>query len=130
MANTVTTQTLVDGDRNLVILLTGLLDTSNEGRAVKVDASTYVPAASKIRIDRIQYSISGQLSVILDWDADTDVRFAALSGQGEVEACKFGGLQNNAGAGVTGDIALTTVGWASGSQSYTLLLEMTKVVLA
>lgn len=127
MANTVTSQTILDGDRNLVMLFTGLLDTSNESRVVKVDASTFVPAATKIRIDKVQYSISSQLSLILDWDADTDVRFLALSGQGEIEACKFGGLQNNAGTGVTGDIALTTVGWASGSQSYTLLLEMTKV---
>jgi len=127
MANTVTSHTLIDGDRNLVMLFTGLLDTSNESRVIKVDASTFVPAATKIRIDYVQYSISSQLSLILDWDADTDVRFLALSGQGEIEACKFGGLQNNAGTGVTGDIALTTVGWASGSQSYTLLLEMTKV---
>ena len=127
MANTVTSHTLIDGDRNLVMLFTGLLDTSNESRVVKVDASTFVPAATKIRINYVQYSISSQLSLILDWDADTDVRFLVLSGQGEIEACKFGGLQNNAGTGVTGDIALTTVGWASGSQSYTLLLEMTKV---
>lgn len=127
MANTVTSHTLIDGDRNLVMLFTGLLDTSNESRVVKVDASTFAPAATKIRINYVQYSISSQLSLILDWDADTDVRFLALSGQGEIEAYKFGGLQNNAGTGVTGDIALTTVGWASGSQSYTLLLEMTKV---
>ena len=127
MANTVTSQTLLDGDRKLVMLFTGLLDTSNESRVVKVDASTFVPAATKIRVDKAQYSISSQLTLILDWDADTDVRFLALSGQGEIEACHFGGLQNNAGTGVTGDIALTTVGWASGSQSYTRLLEMTKV---
>lgn len=127
MANTVTSQTLLDGDRKLVMLFTGLLDTSNEARAVKVDVSTLVPAPTKVRIDKLQYSISSQLTLILDWDADTDVRFAALSGQGELECCSFGGLQNNGGAGVTGDIALTTVGWASGSQSYTLLLEMTKV---
>lgn len=126
MANTVTSQTLIDGDRNLVMLFTGLLDTSNEARVVKVDVSTFVPAATKVSVRKIQYSISSQLTLILDWDADTDIRFAALSGQGEIEACSFGGLQNNGGAGVTGDIALTTVGWASGSQSYTLLLEMVK----
>ncbi len=127
MANTVTSQTLLDGDRNLVMLFTGLLDTSNEARVVKVDVSTLVPAPTKVVITKLQYSISSQLTLILDWDADTDIRFAALSGQGELEACAFGGLSNNGGAGVTGDIALTTVGWASGSQSYTLLLEMRKV---
>lgn len=127
MANTVTTQTLLDGPRNLVILLTGVLDTSNETRTIKVDVSSYDPAPTKVRVDKIQYSIAGALQVLLDWDATTDVTFAVLSGQGELEACKFGGLQNNAGAGVTGDIYLTTLGYSAGTVSYTLLLEMTKV---
>mgnify|MGYP003404362119 FL=1 len=127
MANTVTTQTLLDGPRNLVILLTGVLDTSNEARVIKVDVSSYDPVPAKVRVDKIQYSIAGALQVLLDWDATTDVTFAVLSGQGEIEACKFGGLQNNAGAGVTGDIYLTTLGYSAGTVSYTVLLEMTKV---
>ena len=127
MANVVTSQTLLDGPRNLVILLTGVLDTSNEARAIKVDVSTYDPAPLKVRVDKIQYSIAGALQVLLDWDATTDVAFAVLSGQGEVEACNIGGLQNNAGAGVTGDVYLTTLGWSAGTLSYTILLEMTKV---
>ena len=127
MANTVTTQTLLDGPRNLVILLTGVLDTSNEARVIKVDVSSYDPVPTKVRVDKIQYSIAGALQVLLDWDATTDVTFAVLSGQGEIEACKFGGLQNNAGAGVTGDIYLTTLGYSAGTVSYTVLLEMTKV---
>jgi hypothetical protein len=109
------------------MLFTGILDTSNEARVIKVDASSFDPAATKIKIDKIDYSVSGSLKVILDWDATTDVVFAALSGQGSLCADKIGGLQNNAGAGVTGDIALTTVGWASGTETYTLLVEMTKV---
>ena len=127
MANTVTTQTLLDGPRNLVILLTGVLDTSNEARTIKVDVSSYDPVPTKVRVDKIQYSIAGALQVLLDWDATTDVTFAVLSGQGEIEACKFGGLQNNTGAGVTGDIYLTTLGYSAGTVSYTVLLEMTKV---
>lgn len=127
MANVVTSQTLLDGPRNLVILLTGVLDTSNEARAIKVDVSTYDPATLKVRVDKIQYSTTGALQVLLDWDATTDVTFAVLTGSGELEACKFGGLQNNAGAGVTGDIFLTTLGWSAGTLSYTILLEMTKV---
>ena len=127
MANTVTTQTLVDGDRNLVILLTGVLDTSDEARNIKVDVSTLVPAPTRVRVDTIRHLISPGLVVVLDWDATTDVRFAALTGYDEVEAKCFGGFQNNAGAGVTGDIGLTTLGWASGTLAYTIILEMTKV---
>lgn len=127
MANTVTSQTLLDGDRNLVMLFTGLLDTSNEARNVKVDVSTFVPAATKVRVDCIRHLVSPGLIVILDWDATTPVRFACLTGYDEVEARCFGGLQNNAGAGVTGDIYLTTAGYASGTLAYQVILEMTKV---
>jgi hypothetical protein len=130
MANTVTTQTLLDGDRNLVILLTGVLDTSNEARTVKVDVSTLVPAPTRIRVDTIRHLISPGLVVVLDWDATTPVRFAALTGMDEVEACKFGGLQDNSGAGRTGDIYLTTLGWASGTLAYNIILEMTKTSFA
>ena len=126
MANTVTTQTLLDGDRNLVILLTGVLDTSNESRAVKVDVSTFDPAPTKVRVDTIRHLISPGLIVVLDWDATTPVRFAVLTGYDEVEAKCFGGLQNNAGTGITGDIYLTTLGYASGTLAYNIILEMTK----
>lgn len=126
MANTVTTQTLLDGDRNLVILLTGVLDTSNEARTIKVDVSSYVPACTKVSIKTIRHLISPGLIVSLDWDATAPVRFADLTGYDEIEAEHFGGFQNNGGAGVTGDIYLTTAGWASGSLAYTIILEMVK----
>jgi hypothetical protein len=127
MANAVTTQTLIDGDRNVVILLTGVLDTSNESRTIKVDVSGLGPAPTKVRVDTIRHLISPGLIVVLDWDATAPVTFAALTGYDEVEAKCFGGLQNNAGAGVTGDIYLTTLGWASGVLAYNIILEMTKV---
>ncbi len=126
MANTVTSQTLIDGDRNLVILLTGVLDTSNEARNIKVDVSSYAPASTRVRVDCIRHLISPGLIVVLDWDATTPVRFAALTGYDEVEAKHFGGLQNNAGTGVTGDIYLTTLGWSAGTLAYNIILEMTK----
>jgi hypothetical protein len=127
MANTVTSQTLVDGKRNLVMLFTGVLDTSDEARVIKVDVSSFNTPATKVRVDSICCHTSGALKVILDWDASTPVRFAALFGNVEIEEMdEFGGIINNAGAGVTGDIFLTTVGWSAGSQTYTLLLCMTK----
>lgn len=127
MANVVTTQTLLDGPRKLVVLLTAVLDASNEARAVKVDVSALDPAPLKVRVDKIGYSISAGLQVVLDWDATAPVNFAALTDSGELEACSFGGLQNTADTGITGDIYLTTLGYSTGTATYTLLLEMTKV---
>ena len=127
MANAVTTQTLLDGPRNLVVLLTGVLDTSNEAKNVKIDVSTYDPAPLKVRVDEVYFSITPTLSVQLNWDATSDVIFLALTGTGEIDACDIGGLQNNAGAGVTGDIELATSGYSAGTVTYTILLKMTKV---
>lgn len=126
MANALTSQTLLDNERNLVMKLIGVLDTSNQASTVVVDVSALVPAATSVSIRKIQYSISDQLAVNLFWAADTDVIIVALTGREEICAEKFGGLTNNAGAGVTGDIELTTTGWASGIQTFTLILEMVK----
>ena len=43
----------------------------------------------------------------------------------DVEFCKLGGLQNNAGTGVTGDINFTTIGHTAGDR-YSIMIEMTK----
>lgn len=131
MANVVTTQTLADGDKHTTVLLTGVLDTGNEANAIKVDVSALVAMANgnvptRVDVKRIQYAVSGSLKVLLTWEATADVTFAALSGQGEICAERFGGLTNNAGAGITGDIGLATAGYAAGTETYTVLLELQK----
>lgn len=126
MANSTTLQTLIDGERNLVIKIVGILDTANDAQNPVVDVSALVPAAIRVRLDKITYSISSQLAVNLFWEATTDVPIVSLTGYGCIKAKEFGGLVNNGGAGVSGDISLTTTGWASGVQTYTLILEMVK----
>lgn len=125
MANATNIQTLLDGERNLVVKVVGILDTSNDAQTV-VDVSALVPAALRVRIDKVTYSISSQLAVNLLWDANTDVPIVSLSGFGHIKAKHSGGLTNNGGTGVTGDVKLTTTGWTSGIQTYTLLIEMVK----
>lgn len=127
MANVTSTQVLVDGARNAVIKFEGILDTSDLGSTVVVDVSALDGAPSKVRIDKIQYSIEDTLTVNLLWDATADVRIAQLTGVGEFCAAQFGGLQNNAGAGVTGDVLATTQGWsAAGILSFSLILHCVK----
>jgi hypothetical protein len=126
MANSTTTQILLDGERNLVVKVVGILDTANDAQNPLVDVSALVPAALRVRIDKITYSISSQLAVNLFWEATTDVPIVSLSGFGHMKAKPSAGMTNNGGAGVTGDISLTTTGWTSGVQTYTLLIEMVK----
>jgi len=126
MADAVTSQTLVDGERNVVMKFTNLSDGTGEAAVTKVDVSALVGSPALVRIDRIIAHTSGMAVNIL-WDATADVSCFIVGQDAAIDMdfrC-FGGLRNNAGAGVTGDIQFTTVGHTSGD-SYTIILHMTK----
>lgn len=124
MADTVTTQTVIDGPRNTVVKLTSVSDGTGEAAVLKVDVSTLLGAPSDVAIRRVHYCVQGMVATLL-WDATADVRIVDLAGDGCFDFSAFGGLTNNAGAGKTGDILLTTTGHTAGD-SYTIVLEMTK----
>lgn len=119
MADAVTSQTLVSGSRNLVMKFTNISDGTGEAAVKKVDVTD-----SQLRIMKIHYATLG-MSVDILWDATTDVLAWNLP-EGQVgcfDFTDFGGIQNNAGTGVTGDIMFTTIGHASGDR-YSIILEM------
>ena len=124
MTDAVTSQILIDGERNVVIKFTNLSDGTGESDVNKVDVSALSGAPAGVRIDKIQYDIAG-LTVQLEWDASTDEIIGLFTGQNMMDFTKFGGIRNNAGAGKTGDILLTTVGHTA-NDSYTIILEMVK----
>ena len=126
MANSFLKQTLVDGSRNAVIKLTGMLDTSDLGQTTAVDLTTLSPVPSTVYIDHLDYSISDQLEVQLLWDATSPLVILPIAGRGRMSYGNFGGLQNNAGAGKTGNILIKTTGWASGTQVFSIVLELVK----
>lgn len=124
MADAVTSQTIIDGLRNVVMKFTNLSDGTGETAVLKVDVSTLNGAPSTVKINKVHYSVAGMVATLL-WDATTDVRIMDLQGDGWFDAREFGGLINNAGAGITGDILLTTSGHSL-NDSYTIILEMAK----
>lgn len=131
MANTFTTQILEEGPRNVIMKVTGVLDTSDQALTIAVDVSALNqggigPAPEQVRIDSIDYSISDQLAVQLLWDATTDVGILGLTGREDMSFKSIGGLTNNAGAGKTGDILIKTTGYATGTQVFSLVLAMVK----
>jgi hypothetical protein len=126
MPDAVASQTLVDGQRNVVMKFTNISDGTGESAVTKVDVSTLAGAPSLVRIDRIIAHTSGMAVNIL-WDADTDVTAFVVGQDASIDhdfRC-FGGLKNNAGTGVTGDIKFTTIGH-TGNDTYTIILHMTK----
>lgn len=115
MANIVTTQTILDGSRNTIIKVTILGDGSGElTNQIIFDSSAYANDTQNNKLWRIQYNLNG-FSGTLYWDATTDVQLMSLTPNYAADQKFFwnGGLVNNAGAGKTGDILLTTSGLAS-----------------
>jgi hypothetical protein len=124
MADAVTSQTVIDGAKNTVIKLTNLSDGTGEAAVLKVDVSGLNGAPTSVKINKIHYSVTGMVATLL-WDASTDVRIIDLAGDGCFDFTSFGGLPNNGGSGVTGDILLTTTGHTSGD-NYSIVLELAK----
>ena len=132
MADAVTTQTIIDGERNCVMKFTNVSDGTGESAVAKVDVSALASnaagvACSEVRIMRVSHAIVG-MSVQMFLDATSNVLLMELaeSSNGHMDFKDFGGIPNNAGSGKTGDILFTTKGHTSGD-TYSITLEMVKV---
>lgn len=116
MADTVHSQ-LYDGARNVNLKYTIYSDgTGTNATIITVSALNPNPGLH-LKIRRIRYSIQG-MYVRLQWDASVPIDIANL-GEGQ-DILDFstqyaGGFPNDAGAGVTGNVLLKTVGALNGS---------------
>tara|TARA_B100000965_G_scaffold404071_1_gene433805 strand:+ start:4772 stop:5179 length:408 start_codon:yes stop_codon:yes gene_type:complete len=132
MADAVTSQTIQDGARNLIMKFTNVSDGSGESAVAKVDVSALSvdpmtgATCTRVAISKIQFSTVG-MSVKIEFDASSNVLAAHLPADyaDELDFTSFTGIPNNAGSGVTGDIDFTTVGHSSGD-AYTVVLTMVK----
>ena len=130
MADAVASQTLVDDNRRAVIKLTNISDGTGESAVTKVDVSGLATNEGRtctgVTIEKIWWQCVGMKVNIL-FDASTDVLAIQLgeNQSGDHDYSAFGGLPNNAGSGVTGDIKFTTVGHSSGD-TYTIILSLIK----
>ena len=136
MADAVTSQTLADGDKIAVIKLTNISDGTGEASVKKVDVSALAAnsagaACAHATINQIWYDIGG-MRVALEWNATSNVVAAVLGGSaaagnvsGHMDFRSFGGIKNNAGSGITGDVKVTTSGHTN-LDHYTIVLEMRK----
>ena len=131
MADAVASQTLLDGERLFIAKFTNISDGTGETGVVKIDVSTLNPnafnlACNGVKINKI-WSTTHGMEVRILWDATTDV-FAWQIPQNSnylMDFSSFGGLQNNGGAGVTGDVLFTTSDASSGDM-YTIVIECIK----
>ena len=78
MADAVSTTTIEDSERQLVVQLTNLSDNSGETKVTKIDVSALQSnargkACNEVRIQEIWAQVHGFDGVQLWYDADTDV---------------------------------------------------------
>ena len=137
MADAVTSQTLSDGDATAVMKFTNISDGSGEASVKKVDVSTLATSSSngatctRVHITQVWYAISG-MRVDLEWNASSNVKALILGAgvaleptNGHFDFRSFGGIKNNAGGGIDGDIDLTTLHHTA-NDAYTIILELKK----
>ena len=131
MADAVTSQTLIDGERTLIMKFTNISDGTGEAAVTKVDVATlaanaFGKACDRVTVTKIFVATYG-MEVRMYFDASTDAPFF-LSSQDATQTLDmsaFGGITNNAGTGVNGNIVFSTAD-ASAGDSYWVILEMVK----
>jgi hypothetical protein len=125
----ITKQTILDGSKNLVVKIHIEGDVGgDETDTVLIDASSYSPIFDGGRVMGIHSALVG-FTAHLDWDATTNIPLLDIPDyeynlNGE-QIGWFGGIPNNAGAGKTGDILISTTGLGAGDHGM-IILELAK----
>ena len=131
MADAVTSQTLLDGERLAIMKFTNISDGTGETAVTKVNVANLARngagfACNGVTVTKIT-SVCHGMEVRMYWDATTDVPFflSTINTNYENDFSSIGGITNNSGAGKNGNIVFTTSD-ASAGDTYTVVLEMVK----
>ena len=125
MANSVVTTVVHDGPRNVLVEITGVLDTADYSVADITTISTLNPVPLLLRIDTISFSIEDGLTCLLWWHDNSPTLILPLAGRSKLDYNWFGGRNNPKNTGYTGNIELSTAGW-SGVKHFSILLDLIK----
>ena len=131
MADAVTSQTIIDGERTAVMKFTNVSDGTGESAVTKVDVSALSKnrlgaSCASVQINKVWYVTAGMgVNILFDATADVLAMGLPADSEGTLDFSSFTGIPNNAGSGKTGDIQFTTVGHTSGD-TYMVVLELIK----
>jgi len=131
MADAVTSQTLLDGERLAIMKFTNISDGTGETAVTKVNVANLAKSASGLACTAVTVtkitSVCHGMEVRMYWDATTDVPFflSTVNTNYENDFSKMGGITNNAGTGKNGNIVFSTSDQSNGD-TYTVVLEMVK----
>jgi hypothetical protein len=135
MADTVSSQTILDGERLFIGKFTNISDGTGETAVVKIDVSTLNPnafglACNGVKINKIWATTHGmEVRILFDATADTFAWMIPQNTNYLMDFSTFGGIPSNAGAGVTGDVSFTTLD-ASNGDMYSIIIEGIKTYVS
>ena len=132
MADSVTSQTIIDGERIAIMkFYASMSTTENESAVAKVTPSALTASAAGGACDAVTIlkctAMTHGLEVQMNWKASTPVVIEIIPPNTNYtqDYSSFGGLWNNAGTGKDGVITFTTLDGTAGD-AYTVILEMQK----
>jgi hypothetical protein len=127
MADTVTSTTIFDGKKRLVMKFTNQSDGTGESSVVKVDKSTFTglngAEPSSLVVEKMEYELSG-MQVVIKANHTSAITVAVLQHSGVLDWTDVGGIQTS-GSGGTGDLEFTTLNHSAGD-SYDITLYLRK----
>lgn len=141
MPNRYDRQIMVDGWRNAVMRVTGVLDTSDAVLKPAISLGDFVNNDTAnlrfvgFRIDHVWHAISDGIEAQVSWNALNERLMFALTGRGKESFATVGGIQPTiTDPGYDGSINITTTGWGTMPppagqtiQNFTIELEMVKI---
>lgn len=134
MANVLDVQVLHEGPRNIVVKLTGVLDTSDASELPAVNMQSFTgnePSCTLVglRADLIEYSIGSGIEIQLAWAGNSPQQITPIAGRGRIVATNYGGfVPDQTRSGYNGNINLTTTGYQAGTvQNFSVILELIKL---
>jgi hypothetical protein len=130
MANLATVRVLESGPRNIVVHAAVFVDTANLAETVVIDATNFPTddagaLLTTCAIEEIEWSVPPPLCVRLEWKATTNTDAYALNASDH--QCFPSPITNNAGAGKTGNLVMSTLGWTAGPLLATFVLRARKM---
>jgi hypothetical protein len=131
MADAVSSQTILDGERLFIGKFTNISDGSGETAVVKINASSLSPnafglACNGVKINKIWATTHGmEVRILFDATIDTFAWMIPQNTNYFMDFSSFGGISSNAGAGKNGNVLFTTADATAGDM-YTIIIEAIK----
>lgn len=132
--NSLDRQIAEEGPRNAIVKLTGVLDTTDFAEVPAIALQDFTNNDTRqtlvgFSVNKVEYSISDGINLLLAWDGMSPQQIFPLSGRGRIDGQRYSGFNpDQTRDGYNGNITLTSTGYVPGSiKNFTLVVELLKL---